>query len=203
MSTSYVQYPAAGGGGGTGDVVGPASSPNDPGYAFPLALFDGSTGKLLKSYSDVWYWQDGTLTIKDLSLGGTGVVSKTGGQLLQYTFYGTYFMKDAINEPASSANIGVLAANGNHYPFVKGSMQSLHLGYDIGDASVAATAGTIKAKDGVPVLIAADFGVGFPNMTTAQKNAITSPTAGRVVFDTTLSKLCVYSGSAWETITSV
>jgi hypothetical protein len=46
-------------------------------------------------------------------------------------------------------------------------------------------------------------GVRFPNMTPTQKNAVSSPAAGLVVFDTTLAKLCVYSGSAWETVTSV
>ena len=46
-------------------------------------------------------------------------------------------------------------------------------------------------------------GVRFPNMTTTQKNAIATPQAGTMVFDTTLAKLCVYSGAAWETITSV
>ena len=46
-------------------------------------------------------------------------------------------------------------------------------------------------------------GVRMPNMTTTQKNAIASPAAGLMVFDTTLSKLCVYSGAAWQTITSV
>lgn len=45
-------------------------------------------------------------------------------------------------------------------------------------------------------------GIVFPNMTTTQKNVITA-TAGCVVFDTTLSKLCVYNGAAWQTITSV
>jgi hypothetical protein len=45
-------------------------------------------------------------------------------------------------------------------------------------------------------------GVRFPNMTTTEKNAITSPALGLVVFDTTLAKLCVYTG-AWQTITSV
>jgi hypothetical protein len=40
------------------------------------------------------------------------------------------------------------------------------------------------------------------NVTTAEKNALT-PAAGWVVFDTTLGKLCVYSGSAWQTVTSV
>lgn len=39
------------------------------------------------------------------------------------------------------------------------------------------------------------------NVTTAEKNALT-PSAGWVVFDTTLGKLCVYTGAAWQTITS-
>jgi hypothetical protein len=42
-----------------------------------------------------------------------------------------------------------------------------------------------------------------PRMTTAQKNAIASPAAGLVVYDTTLNKLCVRTASAWETITSL
>jgi hypothetical protein len=42
----------------------------------------------------------------------------------------------------------------------------------------------------------------FPNMTTIQKNAIAN-LAGNVVFDTTLGKLCVNTGSGWQTITSV
>ena len=46
-------------------------------------------------------------------------------------------------------------------------------------------------------------GVRMPNMTTTQKNAIASPAAGLMVFDTTLAKLCVYTGAAWETVTSV
>ena len=45
-------------------------------------------------------------------------------------------------------------------------------------------------------------GVLHPRMTTTQKNAI-SPTAGLEIYDTTLNKKCVYTGSAWETITSV
>jgi len=42
-----------------------------------------------------------------------------------------------------------------------------------------------------------------PRMTTTQKNAIASPATGLVVYDTTLNKLAVYTGAAWETITSV
>lgn len=44
-------------------------------------------------------------------------------------------------------------------------------------------------------------GILFPRMTTTEKNAISSPPAGLVVYDTTLNKLCVYT-TAWETITS-
>jgi hypothetical protein len=46
-------------------------------------------------------------------------------------------------------------------------------------------------------------GLLFPRMTTVQKNAIVSPTAGLVVYDTNLNKLCVRTAAAWETITSI
>ena len=41
-----------------------------------------------------------------------------------------------------------------------------------------------------------------PRMTTTQKNAIATPAAGLVLYDTTLAKLCVYT-TTWETITSL
>jgi hypothetical protein len=42
-----------------------------------------------------------------------------------------------------------------------------------------------------------------PRLTTAEKNAIVTPAAGLMVYDTTLNKLCVYTGAGWETITSI
>jgi hypothetical protein len=42
-----------------------------------------------------------------------------------------------------------------------------------------------------------------PRMTTTQKTAISTPATGLVVYDTTLNKLSVYTGSAWETVTSI
>ena len=61
--------------------------------------------------------------------------------------------------------------------------------------------GTIEAS---AVVAMNDTTRGFlpPRMTTTQKNAIASPAAGLVVYDTTLNKLCVYT-TAWETITSL
>ena len=44
-------------------------------------------------------------------------------------------------------------------------------------------------------------GVQVPVVTTTAKNALTV-TAGYIVFDSTLGKLCIYTGSAWQTITS-
>ena len=41
-----------------------------------------------------------------------------------------------------------------------------------------------------------------PVMTTAQKAAISTPPAGLMIYDSNLNKLCVYTGAAWQTITS-
>lgn len=46
-------------------------------------------------------------------------------------------------------------------------------------------------------------GIVVPNFTTVQKVAIVAPVAGQTIFDTTLAKLCVYSGTAWQTVTSM
>ena len=39
------------------------------------------------------------------------------------------------------------------------------------------------------------------NLTTAQINALSSPQAGDMVFNTTLNQVCVYNGSAWQKLT--
>lgn len=43
--------------------------------------------------------------------------------------------------------------------------------------------------------------VELPNYTTAQKEALTNR-AGLMVYDTTLGKSCINTGSGWETISS-
>ncbi len=47
------------------------------------------------------------------------------------------------------------------------------------------------------------FTVGMivPSYTTTQKNALT-PIAGMVILDTTLAKVCIYTGAAWQTVIS-
>ena len=73
----------------------------------------------------------------------------------------------------------------------------------VNDASGNVGVGTTANASAILDAQSTTKGVRFPNMTTTQKNAVSSPAAGLVVFDTTLAKLCVYSGSAWQTITSV
>jgi hypothetical protein len=70
---------------------------------------------------------------------------------------------------------------------------------DVGNVGIGVTANASAILD----VQSTTKGVRMPNMTTTQKNAIASPAAGLMVFDTTLSKLSVYSGAAWQTITSV
>jgi hypothetical protein len=41
-----------------------------------------------------------------------------------------------------------------------------------------------------------------PGYTTTQKNALTGMAEGDMIWDKTLHKACVYSGTAWETVTS-
>lgn len=43
---------------------------------------------------------------------------------------------------------------------------------------------------------------GYIQNTTTTERVALAAVAGQLVFDTTLHKLCVYSGTAWETITS-
>lgn len=51
--------------------------------------------------------------------------------------------------------------------------------------------------------VSTTLGVRMPVMTTTQKNAISTPASGLMIFDSTLAKMCIYTGSAWQTITSV
>ena len=42
-----------------------------------------------------------------------------------------------------------------------------------------------------------------PRMTTTQKNAIVSPTAGMMVYDSTLNSIYVYTGAAWSALSAL
>jgi hypothetical protein len=111
-------------------------------------------------------------------------------------------------------NVGVTGTMTNYYAFradsptVTGTLTNRY-GIWINDSlSTNYFAGTVGVGTSTPnaaSIIDAQSttkGVRFPNMTTTQKNAMAN-VAGNVIFDTTLGKLCVNTGSGWQTITSV
>jgi hypothetical protein len=114
------------------------------------------------------------------------------------TQYGFYVASSLTGASLNIGFAGNIAAGTSRYNlFMSGTADNLLNGpLSIGTGSPADASAILDVQSTTK-------GVRMPNMTTTQKNAISSPTAGLMVFDTTLSKLCVYSGSAWQTITSV
>jgi hypothetical protein len=69
--------------------------------------------------------------------------------------------------------------------------------------SVSSTTATTPAASAVLDLQSTTTGLLPPRMTTTQKNAISSPAEGLLIYDTTLHKLCIRVAAAWETVTSL
>ena len=127
----------------------------------------------------------GQATIAGLTLGG-GVTQRITG------FFGTIdFLSDLLMYSRNATQSVVRILSGNASASAKGTTY-------ISDYSNLTTGVNASATLQLDSTVQ-----GFlpPRMTTTQKNAISSPAAGLVVYDTTLAKLCVYT-TAWETITS-
>jgi hypothetical protein len=122
------------------------------------------------------------------SAGGFGAATVTN----QYGFFVQNSLTGATNDfgfygnLASASNVWNLYMAGTAANYMAGQVA-------IGTTTLVATA----------ALNVSSTTQGFlpPRMTTTQKNAISSPATGLVVFDTTLGKLCVFA-TTWQTITS-
>jgi hypothetical protein len=133
--------------------------------------------------------------------GGVGQGYFIGNRLTTSTSSTTFVTPNALNAEGSSSitaydsngNMALNAANnGNRSIALKG------LG-----SSGAVLIGNITTGNGTSysaILRADSTTQGFlpPRMTTTQKNAIASPAAGLVVYDSTTNKLCCYNGSTWN-----
>ena len=150
-----------------------------------MAVFLKTSQTLAAAFtlSQLYHFQAGQSTIGSgsavASQYGFYVASNLTGATNNYGFYGNI---------ASAANAWNLYMAGTASNYLRGSL-------GIGSTNINASA----------ALQISSSTQGFlpPVMTTTQKNAISSPATGLVVFDSTLGKLCVYGGSAWQTITSV
>lgn len=128
-------------------------------------------------------------------------------------------IRDLINnDPTAGAQVAVSgsnpsATNAGSYPFIALPSYTLTWSTFLTPAGPGDRPSQVNAADYISVNVTSPTataalqvdgttkGIQFPRMTTTQKNAIAN-TAGLVVFDTTLGKLCVNTGSAWQTITS-
>jgi len=70
----------------------------------------------------------------------------------------------------------------------------------ISAASQIVASGQIIATAGI-VMTGETSYLQLPSLTTTEQNALT-PAAGMVIYNETLGKLTVYTGAAWETVTS-
>jgi hypothetical protein len=200
---------------GSGDIVIGGGSPS--GVAGAIQFSDGSA---FASDATKFFWDN---TNKRLGIGtnspsatthikGSGSTSATTSLLVQNSG-GTEIAKFNDNgsiQLGQQAGIyphinlsgiygGLFLNTGDSIVFRSGGTEAMRINASL---SVGIGTSTINAS---AILQADSTTKGFlpPRMTTTQKNAIASPAAGLVVYDTTLNKLCVRTASAWETITSL
>jgi hypothetical protein len=96
-------------------------------------------------------------------------------------------------------------ATNNLLVFVNGSKQVVVTNYVETSSTVVTFVDGLNVGDVVNFCTATPintFTFVAPNATTTQKNAITGAAIGQVLFDTTLQKLCVYTATGWQTVTS-
>jgi hypothetical protein len=169
---------------------------------YVTATGSGTTSFTSLFQNAIWHQNSGAtgtgdvVSLKIYRTVGTGtMLSKAGIYIDNQT------TTTSITNPRTQTAFATVATftNAPWSIFVENDKANFGGGILINPVATLATALTATAALEV---VSTTKGVRFPNMTTAQKNAITN-TAGLVIFDTDLAKLCVNSGSGWQTITSI
>ena len=142
----------------------------------------------------------------NIDLGGFGQGYFIGRRLTASAGNSEYVAPDGIYN-VGSANISAYNNNGNIQIRASNngnrSVEILGLGVN-GSVLIGGIAtGNSTSYNAIVRMDSTTQGFMPPRMTTTQKNAIASPTAGLMVYDTTLNKLCIHNGTSWETITSI
>lgn len=134
-----------------------------------------------------------------------------------YAFSQLCMNSNADTNTNGSLRFLVLSSSGNSYidgwsdGTGKAQNYPLVIGSRVGNVGSSLT-GNTTTENGTPVIFGFEVAQasalvtmnsttrGFlpPRMTTTQKNAIASPAAGLVVYDSTTNKLCCYNGSTWN-----
>lgn len=169
--------------------------------------------------SKLWIANSDTskLITGDFATGRVGINTSAAGSTLHVQ--GAEQLWDASDN--SGALLKFLGSN-TQKNFLIGNQNNLNAGLEITPSTAAGgstfttpivgifatnvgvgTGTTAADASAVLELKSTTLGLLPPRMTTAQKNAVSAPTEGLIVYDTTLHKLCVRVAAAWETITSV
>lgn len=153
----------------------PLASPSFTGLGTVSALSNGATLELMR-------------------LSNTGTGANTKAQLT-FRAASTNYAQITGGYGASAPNLDFAVAAGGDHTFTNNGAIVAKID-SAGNVGIGGTANASAILD----VQSTTKGLRLPNMTTAQKNAIASPAAGLLVFDTTLSRPCFYSGAAWVTL---
>jgi hypothetical protein len=113
-----------------------------------------------------------------------------------------------INETSNSRNFtfNPSYATSSYGGFITHSLGHITLGANLGTDNGSALGiflGGVSANRNASALLQMDStNRGFlpPRMTTTEKNAISGPAAGLMIYDTTLNRPCFYNGTTWITL---
>ena len=127
------------------------------------------------------------------------VQNSAGSQLLKVTDDGKAIIENTlrINSPTGRVlEIGISGAFNSDGTFTRYKSQSSQDIININDNFVGINETSLIAS---AILAVSSTTRGFlpPRMTTAQVNAIVTPAEGLIVFNTTISHLCVYQAAVW------
>jgi len=117
------------------------------------------------------------------------------------------FNMSAFTTTNISNYLGIVVGTGSNDGFAIGGTEGNSILELKGSNNVAYFTGNVAiggSENTAAALTVNSITQGFlpPSMTTTQKNNIESPTAGLMVYDNTLNKLSLFTGSVWETISS-
>jgi hypothetical protein len=148
--------------------------------------------------TNVTYLQTSASTVASATLGSIRHINITQGTFGAGTTVTNQFGVQVGDLTGATTNYGFfgnISAGTGKWNLYMGGTASNYLAGALSIGVATANASALLQVDSTTQ------GVLFPRMTTTQKNAISSPAVGLIVYDTTLNKLCVYTG-AWQTITS-
>jgi hypothetical protein len=189
-----------------GVINAPRATANYGSISMGNGPFDGSTsgfftGAAAGTYHAINQASGGTADFANWQVAGASKFSITSaGSILtgnQITVGGATNTSGLINFFNGTVSVGRSGASGLELKtgssLAIGITSSQQVG--IGTASPAAAA--------VLDVTSTTKGILLPRMTTTQRDAISSPAEGLIIYNLTAHKLNVYTGSSWETITSL